>query len=179
MGQHIEQIITAARRGLAYADKLAADIKPDIFARKPRFHTIAGEKVIDCNHPAFVFGHLSLYPARLLGFMGIDAATVATPAHYPDLFKAGVDCKDDAEGRIYPAKSEIMAAFDRGYAGVLQVLSQTDDSVLLKPHPDEQIRAKFFPTLGTALVFMTNNHVAMHMGQISTWRRCFGLPSAM
>ena len=30
-----------------------------------------------------------------------------------------------------------------------------------------------------ALTFMLTSHFMLHMGQISTWRRCFGLPSAM
>lgn len=179
MGQYIEQIITAARRSLAYADKLAADVKPEIFARKPRFRSAAGEVIVDCNHPAFVYGHLSLYPARLMGFMAVDTAPVAAPAHYGDLFKAGLECKDDPEGKIYPKREEILAYFTRGYHGLLETLAKSGDELLLKPHPDEQIRAKFFPTLGTAMVFMTNNHVSMHMGQISTWRRCFGLPGVM
>ncbi|MEK6701236.1 MAG: DinB family protein, partial [Planctomycetota bacterium] len=130
-------------------------------------------------HPAFVYGHLALYPARMLGFVGVDASKVAVPAHYPDVFKAGVECKDDPEGTIYPEREEILEQFYRNYDGVFAELTKLDDAVLLKPHPDEMIREKYFPTIGNALTFMLNNHVMMHLGQISTWRRCFGLPSAM
>lgn len=179
MGQAIDQIILAGRRGVGYADKVASDIKPGIFARKPRFRDAGKEITVDCNHPAFVFGHLALYPARLLGFLSIDAASVATPAHWPDLFKAGVECKDDPEGTIYPGRDEIMSSFQGGYATLFDTLASVDDAVLAKPHPDENIRTKFFPTIGAAMVFMCTSHVAMHAGQISTWRRCFGMPSAM
>jgi hypothetical protein len=179
MGHAIDQIILAGRRGVGYAEKVASDIKPELFARKPRFRDGGKETVIDCNHPAFVFGHLALYPARMLGFLNIDAASVATPGHWPDLFKAGVDCKDDPEGLIYPNKDEIMAAFLKGYSTLFDTLAKVDDSVLSQPHPDENIRTKFFPTIGAALVFMCTSHVAMHAGQISTWRRCYGMPSAM
>ena len=176
MGQAIDQIILAGRRGVGYGEKLAADVKQDIFARKPRFRDAGKEVVIDCNHPAFVYGHLSLYPARLMGFLSLDAAKVAVPATWSDLFKAGVDCKDDPEGTIYPKKDEIMAAFVKGYATLFDSMASLDDSILSTPHPDENIRAKFFPTLGAALVFMSTSHVLMHSGQISTWRRCFGMP---
>ena len=179
MGQSIDQIILAARRGLGYAEKLAADIKPDLFARKPRFRDSGKDVLVDCNHPAFVFGHLSLYPARIYGFLALDPAPVAVPPHWADLFKAGVECKDDPEGTIYPKKDAIMNAFSAGYAKLLDVMATLDDAVLAKPNPDENIRAKFFPTLGAALVFMPNNHVMMHAGQISTWRRCVGLPGIM
>lgn len=179
MGQSIDQIVLAARRGFGYAEKLSSDVKPENFARKPRFRDAGKEVVVDCNHPAFVFGHLSLYPARLYGFLGLDPAPVAVPAAWADLFKAGVECKDDPEGTIYPKKDAILAAFTNGYTKLFDALGKLDDSVLAQPHPDENIRAKFFPTLGAALVFMANNHVMMHAGQISTWRRCFGLPGVM
>jgi hypothetical protein len=179
MGQAIDQIILAARRGIGYADKLAAGVKPEIFARKPRFRDNGKEVIIDCNHPAFVFGHLALYPARLYGLLGLDPAPVAVPAPWTDLFKAGVECKDDPEGSIYPKKDAIMTAFTNGYSRLFDALAKLDDAVLAQPHPDEQVRAKYFPTLGAALIFMPNNHVMMHAGQISTWRRCFGLPGVM
>jgi hypothetical protein len=179
MGQHIDQIIIAARRGFGYAEKLAADITPEIFASKPRFRDAGREVVVDCNHPAFVYGHLSLYPARLMGFLGLDTAPVAFPSAWPDLFKAGVECRDDPEGTIYPKKSEIMPIFARGYAALFDAMGKLDDAVITTPHPDETIRAKFFPTLGVALAFMPIGHVMMHMGQVSTWRRCFGLPGVM
>jgi hypothetical protein len=179
MGQAIDQVITAARRAVGYAEKVAADIPAAKFARKPRFATTTGEVVVDCNHPAFVYGHLSLYPARLGGFLGLDTGRLAVPAAWTDLFKAGSECRDDPEGRIYPGREEIVAAFTKGYAGLLEGMSGLDDGVLATPHPDENVRAKFFPTLGAAMVFMTNSHVMVHAGQISTWRRCMGMGSAM
>ena len=35
-----------------------------------------------------------------------------------------------------------------------------------------------FPLLGGRVLFMCNNHLMMHLGQISAWRRCMGLPAA-
>lgn len=179
MGQYIDLIVTASKRNLGLAEKLAVGVTQEIFARKPRFETTKGETIVDCNHPAFVFGHLALYPARVLGFAGGDPSKLAVPAHYSDVFKAGVECKDDPEGSIYPEREEILGQFFRTYNGLYAELSKVEDSTLLKPHPDETIREKYFPTIGNAMVFMLNNHVMMHLGQISTWRRCFGLPSAM
>lgn len=176
MGQAIDQIILAGRKGVGYAEKLASDVKPEIFARKPRFRDAGKDTVVDCNHPAFVYGHLALYPARLMGFLSLDATKVPVPGHWSDLLKAGVDCKDDPEGTIYPKKDEVLGTFLKNYATLFDSMAALDDSIMSMPHPDENVRAKFLPTIGSAMTFMMTSHVLMHAGQISTWRRCFGMP---
>src|SRR4051812_16778783 len=102
MGQHLDLVLQGAKRSRAFADKLLAGIKPEQAASKPRFETKAGLTIVDTNHPVFVFGHLSLYPARIMKFGGLDGSAVAAPAGWEDLFKAGVLCHDDPEGKIYP-----------------------------------------------------------------------------
>lgn len=179
MGACFEQIAVAARRGLGYAERLAVDVPADIFAAKPRF-TDAGKQIeIDCNHPAFVFGHLGLYPARVCGFVNLDGASIAAPAAWSDLFKAGAPCRDDRARTIYPAKEQIMSHFQNSYTFLIDRLPSLDDSLLTLPHPDPVVREKYFPTIGMAVIFMLTSHVMVHSGQISTWRRCFGLPGIM
>lgn len=177
MGASIDMLINPARRTLGYAKKLAEGIAPGSAARFPRF----GERVVTTNHPTFVYGHLSIYPARVMTATGCDAAATAAataPAHWPDLFKAGVECKDDPAGTIYPAFPEVFQRYVSGYEAAFDALSQLSDPVLLRPHPDEKVR-ETFPTIGMAMTFLLNNHVMMHLGQVSAWRRCVGLPSAM
>lgn len=178
MGQVFEQIVTAGKRGRGLAEKMLAGITPQTFARKPRFESSAGTRIVDCNHPAFVFGHLSLYPARLYGLVGLDSGSVAVPPEYTDLFKAGVECKDDPEGLIYPAMDGVTGVFFRNYDASYEKLATLEDELLQQPTPDERYR-QHFPTIGVAVTFLLTSHFMMHMGQVSTWRRCFGLPSAM
>jgi len=178
MGQVLEQLIVAARRGRGLSEKMLVGVTEQIFARKPRFETNSGTKIIDCNHPAFVYGHLSLYPARWLSLAGADPAPAATPPEFTDLFKAGTECKDDPDGRIYPSMERITKVFYHGHDAALDRIATLDDSILQTPTPDERYR-QHFPTVGVALTFMMTSHFMMHMGQVSTWRRCFGLPSAM
>lgn len=181
MGQYLDMIVSAARRTRGYADQIAAGIEAKRAARKPRFRSDAGETVVDCNHPTFVYGHLAIYPARLAGMLGLGdavAAQVAAPATYPDLFKAGVECKDDVEGTIYPAWADVLASFQRGYDTILESTKGVDDAVLSRELPDERMRA-VFGTVGAAAVFLLTSHVMVHMGQVSTWRRCMGMPAAM
>ncbi|MBX3378975.1 MAG: hypothetical protein KF805_02685 [Phycisphaeraceae bacterium] len=178
MGQVFEQLIVAARRGRGLAEKMLVGVTPQTFARKPRFETTSGTRIIDCNHPAFIFGHLSLYPARLLTLAGLDPAPVAAPADFSDLFKAGVECRDDPEGSIYPSMERITKAFYLGHDAAFERIAALNDSVLQLPTPDERYRQNF-PTVGIAMTFILTSHFMMHIGQVSTWRRCFGLPSAM
>jgi len=178
MGQFSSIVADAAERSQTLAAKMLVGVTPQIFARKPQFVKDGKPTVIDTNHAAFVYGHLALYPARVMTMMKQDGSVFATPDSYTELFKAGAPCLDDAEGRLYPAMDEIVGHYTRNYAGVLAAVRKIDDALLLEQNPDEQ-RRQFFPTIGHAVVFMLNNHVMMHMGQVSAWRRCYGLPSAM
>jgi len=178
MGQYASIIADAAERSQALAPKLLAGVTPQTFARKPQLQKDGKAYVVDTNHPAFVYGHLAIYPMRLLAMMGLDPKPLVVSETYVELFKAGAPCLDDAEGRIYPAMEEIVGHYTRGYAGAIKALREIDDARLLEPNPDEQ-RRQFFPTIGHAAVFLLNNHVMMHLGQVSAWRRCWGLPSAM
>jgi hypothetical protein len=178
MGQYSEMITAAARRTRAFADKLIVGVKPEQAARKPRFESPGVAVVVDCNHPTWVFGHLSLYPNRMMTFCGLETTAVSPAAGWEDLFKAGTQCQDDPKGTIYPAWSEITAAYFKNTDLLLAAVPALDDKVLLREFPEPKYR-EFFPTIGTGLTFMMNNHVMMHFGQISTWRRCFGLPSAL
>ncbi|QOJ01645.1 MAG: DinB family protein [Phycisphaeraceae bacterium] len=179
MGQYLDLIVSVSERTLGYADKVLAGINPADFARKPRLHDAQGRPVtIDCNHPAWVVGHLSIYPARVAGLLGLDPSGVAAPPAWTDLFKATSECKDDPEGAIYPAAGELTRACFHGYRTLHAMARAVPDETLLAQPPDERTRS-FFTTIGAATFFLLNNHIAMHLGQLSTWRRCMGLGPAM
>jgi hypothetical protein len=178
MGQYLEMMLQGARRARFYSEKLLAGIKPEQAACKPRFEKTGGPTVVDTNHPVFVFGHLALYPARIAKFAGLDGSALATPAGWEDLFKAGVPCQDDPDRKIYPSLEAVSTHFMKATDGLIAMLEKVDDKVLTAPTADERMRERF-PLAGAAIAFMLNNHVMMHLGQISVWRRCFGLPSAM
>jgi hypothetical protein len=178
MGQFLNLMIDSSRRGRGYAEKLMVGIRPEQAARKPHFESAGAVQVVDMNHPTFCYGHLSLYPAKLLQLVGQEPGAAAPAAGWAELFSAGVACQDDPDGRIYPRFDECAAAFLRSMDAAYEVLAKLDDAVLSTPTANERYR-EFFPTTGIALNFMLNSHVMVHAGQVSAWRRCFGLPSAM
>jgi hypothetical protein len=160
---------------LCLAEQMLKGVTPQIFARKPSFDG----KVIEPNHAAFHYGHLALYPNKWLELVGLDGAAAAAPAGFADLFAAGKECKDDPSGTIYPPMPEITEAFFRTYKAALEILPGVDDARLRQPNPREGRMRDAFPTLGGMLMFYINNHTLLHLGQLSTWRRCFGLGSVM
>lgn len=177
MGQMTTCIASGGKRARAYAERMLKDVPAERFARKPLVRTPEGERTIETNHPAFIYGHLALYPARILAWLGEDVAPAAVPDAWEPLFAANAPCRDDPTGTIYPPMEQITSAFFRGYDALLAALPGVDDAKLAAPTPDERYR-EYFPTLGEALVVLVANHVSMHMGQVSVWRRCFGLGPA-
>lgn len=178
MGEHINNLVSAMTTGLGFADLLTAGIRPDQAARKPHFETPRGLTVVDTNHPVFVYGHLALYPAKAAAMLGLVTAGLGTPPGWEEVFRAGVACQDDPTGTIYPAWDEVLTGYKARTAALMVAMAQVDDAVLLRPTPDERARTRF-PLIGGAVTFYLTSHVMMHLGQVSAWRRCFGLPSAM
>ena len=71
----------------------------------------------------------------------------------------------------------ITTAFFKSHDGLFEVLGGIDDAKLIQPTPDEKARQRF-PLVGGRVIFMCTSHIMMHMGQVSAWRRCVGLPPA-
>lgn len=160
-------IRTCLDRSIGYGEALLKDIPADTFALMPH---------PTMNHPAFVVGHLSLYPHRMFRIIGRQDLVRERPG-YEDLFKAGAPCLDDPAR--YPSKDDLVPYFLEGYRSLSTALETLSDDVLARENPMEGRMRELFPTIGKALNFMANNHVMMHLGQISAWRRAVGLPSAM
>ena len=174
MGRVAEIILKSHVRMRMMSEKLLVGISPAQFARLGT----PGGKVVESNHPAWVYGHLAIYPSRVLTVLGsASAESVAVFPAFVELFKDGTKCLDDAEGKIYPRMDEITQAFSKGHDALAAFVGTLPDEVLLKDHPDEARRVNF-PVLGAHVNFMLNDHIAFHLGQVSAWRRMMGMGSA-
>lgn len=158
-----------ARLTLMYADRLLEGIDADTFARLP--------DGVRCNHPAFCFGHLSIYPDRLLAYLGREDLTDPRPK-YNELFKAGAECRDDPDGTIYPPMHEIVEYFRDRYGALMTVLENIDEEALRADNPNEKM-SDIIASLGGMIMFMVGGHPMSHLGQVSTWRRVMGHGSAL
>lgn len=179
MGTIAGMIVAGARRSRGWGDKLLAGVTKENYARKPHLHRDGSPFVIECNHPAFILGHLGLYPSKVAQVLGLEAAPFMAPAGFEDLFKNGAPCRDDPAGTIYPKLEAITAQYTVPYDAIIERVSTLEDGAFSAPIPDafERFRANF-PSAGGVAMFLLNNHQMMHLGQLSTWRRCMGLGPA-
>ncbi|MGP1272894.1 MAG: DinB family protein [Phycisphaerales bacterium] len=131
---------------------------------------------VDSNHPAFVIGHLALYPNRMAQVLGMNGLDVEPPASWEALFAPGVPCRDDADGSVYPGKDELVSFYARSHRDFVAAFRDITDDRLREPTPAERYRERF-PTLASFASFILIGHAMMHIGQVSAWRRFEGLGS--
>jgi hypothetical protein len=172
MSQLATAIHQSLQLSLGYAERLLTEITADQFAR---FATPGGKTVVS-NHGAFVYGHLSLYPSRILTQLGVEATPV--PAKFEDVFSKDATCTDDPESNIYPAMEEITSVFFDGYKSAGKAIVEAVDETLLQPNHGSGRIVELFPTLGSMHNFYVGGHMMIHMGQMSAWRRMLGLGPA-
>ena len=141
MSVAVSSIVPGAKLVLAYAQALLKDVKPEQFARLARG--------VHSNHPAWVFGHLAIYPDRCIELLG-RKDLMRPDERFNTLFANKSPCIDDADG-----KDEVLAKVITG------------DGM-----------ADRLPTVGSRICFLTGAHPMSHLGQVSAWRRFMGLSSA-
>lgn len=171
---HGNSIADSLQLSLGYADRLMAGVEESNFAR----FAAPGGSPIESNHPAFIFGHLSLYAPKICQQLGRDDLTKNVPSNFEAVFSKDAKCQDDPDGSIYPAMSEVVDFFKGGYANTLTALREVDDAVLQQSNPSEGRIAELFPSIGSMHGFYVGGHMMMHLGQMSAWRRMQGLGSA-
>ena len=167
-------IVTGSERMLGLAEVLLNDIPSDKFAR----FASNGGKTIEANHPAFIYGHLSIYPSMVFAAAGLDGSAFAAPEHYTDLFEHGKECRDDADGSIYPAQREVVDQFLSSHRAAIDAIKGMTSEQFEAKNGIESM-ADMFPTFGSIANFLLVGHTMLHLGQLSTWRRAIGLGSAM
>ena len=163
----------SGKLGVGYTQMLLSGVTDQNCSQFARI----GDAVIESNHPAFILGHLTLYPTRVVGQLGEDIKTVAPPENYEKLFSHEAKCVDDPDRSIYPPLDQITSVMMDGYGKAIKLLETTDDDAFLVENPIERLRERF-PTLGSALGFYVGGHMMMHLGQLSAWRRAMGLGAA-
>lgn len=174
MGTQGQAIAAAGQFSIYFAEDMLKGVTPATFARKP----VVNGQLIDCNHPAWVYGHLGLYSSRMCEMIGVDAGPSAKPAGWEDLFKNGTPSTDDVAGTIFPPMEAVVAKYMDGYKHALKFIAEASDATLAKPNPATGRFAEMLPTVGAAVTFLSGGHAMSHLGQISTWRRCMGLGPA-
>lgn len=168
-----DMIADSLKLGIGSANKLIAGVSPNEFSQ---FARVDG-RMVESNHPAWAYGHLSVYAPRILNDLGGDGSQLQISDEWIELFSAKSKCLDDPEGKIYPAMDQIVAKLFDGYRAAEQLLRNTPDETFAQPNPNTTMQS-VFPTLGSMHCFYVGGHFMMHMGQVSAWRRMMGLGPA-
>lgn len=121
--------------------------------------------------PAWIIGHLALVSNHVAAMLG-GSPKVDTEVWGP-LFGGGSVATADAAG--YPAWDELLAAFREGHSLITAAVAGATDEQLAQPNPVDMLR-EGLPTMHDFVSFVLSSHVALHLGQLSTWRRVQGQP---
>ena len=157
---------------LGYGERLLTGVSAARFAR----FAAPGGVVVASNHPAFIYGHLSLYAPKVLLQIGHPAPSV--PDQFDRVFSTDAVCRDDPDADLYPTLEEVLAFYREGYRMVTGALRSTPDTAFEQPNPAQGRMRDLFPTIGAAQAFYCGGHMMMHLGQLSAWRRMEGLAAA-
>ncbi|MDP6112278.1 MAG: DinB family protein [Planctomycetota bacterium] len=122
------------------------------------------------NHAAWIIGHLIHSCEAMCGEIGVDPWLTED---WRGLFGTGSTPLGNADS--YPSKGSLLTALDDAYSRLSDALSELGESGMLAPLPDMQYR-KSLPTIGHALVHILASHTALHVGQLTVWRKAIGLP---
>jgi hypothetical protein len=166
-------IAASARLALGYGERLLANVAAEQFSAFARI----GDTTIESNHPAFIYGHLSLYSSRVIEQLGADASAYQPTEDFVRLFSKDAKCVDDPDRAIYPEMSLITERLFSGHRAVIDALEHADDELFSLENPTAVMREKF-PTIGAMHGFYVGGHFMLHMGQMSAWRRAMGLGAA-
>lgn len=155
----MDSTIVAFQFTLSYAERLVADIDDDQMAVQPHPRM---------NHPAWILGHYAIgadFVAQLLG------QPLLTDSDW--MAKFGPGSTPTTDRTAYPSKQILLGMARRTHARAIELMSSATDDQLAAPNttpffPD------VFPTTGDLLTHLLTTHGAMHLGQLSAWRRCVG-----
>jgi uncharacterized damage-inducible protein DinB len=155
----IDEVLNSYRLTLDYLRRLVADVPDQDFCRQPN-------GVV--NHPAWVIGHLTISCQAIGSELGEEGWL---PEQWQELFGTGSTPTSDRSA--YPSKTALLAALTDSAARVTVRVITLGDAGMSEPLPDERYRS-VLPTVGHAVAHILISHTAVHVGQVSVWRRAAG-----
>jgi hypothetical protein len=145
-----------------YAQRVIADLAEEDLCKQP----VQG---VTMNHAAFLIGHLAWANDNGVKLIG------GTPVlgGFKELW--GTGATPSPERSLYPSKADLLRTLEVSHARLAEAASKASKGQWKAPAP-ETMRAKF-PTIGHILLGLMTSHYAVHLGQLSAWRRAMGFAS--
>ena len=102
--------------------------------------------------------------------------TSTVPDGWAALFSTG--SVPSPERALYPAKAELLNAFEAAHGALASTAAALDPAAAAQSNPVEGLRPRF-PTVADVVAYVLTTHEAVHLGQLSAWRRVMGLKGVM
>lgn len=154
---------------LKFAKALVQDVEEELMTHNPGLGLE--------NHPGFTLGHLVTGAALVVKSLGGE---YDIPDGWDELFRRkgpGDPTLPNADQSVYPSKKQLLEELDRQHQAIkMRIKNMTEEAF---NSPKSWRFAGYFPTTTDYLYFMCVNHEAMHLSQLSAWRRAMNLPSAL
>ena len=157
----MDDVLTVAKLNLEYGKKLVADLSDEQMCLQPA----AG-----MNHAAWVIGHLTFVGDSMIKVWGENPGL---PREWVELFNLASKPTDDRTR--YPAKAVLTEAYVKAYERLMDAVKGAPAEAFQREFPNPKLRGTL-PTVGVAMVHILTSHHALHLGQLSAWRRAQGLP---
>jgi uncharacterized damage-inducible protein DinB len=157
----LAELLRSFDMNMLYGRRLLADLSDEQFTTQP----VAG-----MNHAAWIVGHLCHSFEMIGGELGLPPWL---PANWADYFGTGSSPLPVQAGS--PGRIQLLSALADSQRRLTDALKAMPDAHLARPLPDERYR-RIFPTLGSAVLHILTVHAAVHIGQLSAWRRAMRLP---
>ena len=145
---------------MGYGETLLSDVSEEEMTAQP---------TPGMNHPAWILGHLTIAFDRHGEHVGLDREHPEWDAMF------GMGSQPESDSGSYPAKEELLTTWKtagrRFAAGVLTAEPQALAT------PTEGPLGEAFPTTADFLTFSLTSHTAIHLGQLSAWRKATGRPA--
>ena len=153
---------------LGYGERLTADLTDDHLSNRP-----AG----NVTPPVWLLGHVAIAAPYALGLLGAPEKGDYVPESWAENFGPGTTPLEYADGFAPPSLDELKAAIRTGHERVEAALDAADfGSLNLDEENPIEFLQKPFPTKRDMLAHLLTTHDAIHLGQLSAWRRAAGLP---
>jgi hypothetical protein len=156
-----QQVLEAFGVNLLYGRELLMATPEEQFANVP---------IANMNHPAWIAGHITLPHRRVAKELG---AQVDIPEGWVELFGRG--SQPQCDPGAYPPKAELIRAFMEGHEQLAAVYATATPAQLAAPNV--RWKPTRISTVGAMAIHAMTTHEALHLGQLSAWRRAMGLPT--
>ena len=155
---NVNPLVSNCLASVVYAKQILADVEDSRMAERP----------MDLNPPAWLLMHLATaadYAAMLLGGSGV------CPADWNE--RADTKKPVSSNRSDYPSHDDLVNHFESAYKNAADLLAKATPEQLSAPQ-----KLGFFekelPTVAEMAGFLLVAHLAIHLGQLSAWRRATG-----